>query len=968
MRARWTALAVAVAIVVVPAAAGADAAQLVPATTAPITSTPPAGTAGDPGVALPAPTAADTASADAEPEATHAVRPGTTAAPVNPAATTLVQPDGTTFSATAWGDGTSHGYQDASGYTVTRRADGTWVYATAVDRGGDLVAGRSAAGSSAPPAGTDTQLRPEPAAAAPSADADAEKAAADGATTNAVRVPHDGPAPTVVILAKFTDQTSATTPAQWATRYFGSGYGIADFYDKASYGNLDLTPATETSGTNDGIVGWVSVGTKHPNTADFTDAVYAVATNAIKAANPYVDFGSYDANHDGAIDSHELHVVVIAAGYEASFDSYAPCGKMLWGHRGALYGSQVPTVDGVKVGSFDGDGGYQMFGERHCSNNDPGASHQATMGIMAHEFGHDLGLPDLYAYGVEGGDTGEFSLMAYGSWLTTGTAPLGSSPALPDAFSRVYEGWVTPTVVQGAGQVVSIPAATEPVAPKVVQVLPNPNGIDWASGISGNQPGTGEYFLIENRTQTGYDGGLPGCGILIWHIDESQSPDWPNSSTTRFLVGLEQADGNGDLASGDNRGDDGDPFPGSEGNTSFTNLTNPNSRRYNGSATSVSVTVPAGACAASKSITVSSPSSYVPVNDAFASPTVLNGTSGRVASSSTQATKEAGEPAHADNPGGASVWYSWTAPASGTLSIDMTNTGFDSTLAVYTGSAVGSLQPIASDDDDSWYTSALWGVSVTGGTTYRIAVDGFNDTIRIPQGSLEFTWTFDGGTSPDPFASWAKLIDRQYLDLKGALPTTATRNNWIARMTAKGSDQYQLVSDLRGTTDNTTNVDPVARLYRAYFLRDPDPGGFSYWISKRRNGSSLNGISSTFAGSSEFKRAYGPLSNHAFVALVYQNVLGRPGEASGVAYWTGQLDAHKKTRGQVMVGFSESSEYIRTQKVPINLSVATLLMLGRTPYPNELAYWTAQDHLGRFSNVALARWVFHLPDYRGTIS
>src|SRR5689334_750602 len=140
VRARWTALAVAMTIVVVPAAAGATAQQAAP-NPAPTTA-PAAPHEGGDRVALPAPSAAQTqaAASAADPEATVPARPGATAAPVNPAATTLVQPGGQTFTATAWGDGFSHGYQDEAGYTVTRRSDGTWVYATGVDAAGDLVA------------------------------------------------------------------------------------------------------------------------------------------------------------------------------------------------------------------------------------------------------------------------------------------------------------------------------------------------------------------------------------------------------------------------------------------------------------------------------------------------------------------------------------------------------------------------------------------------------------------------------------------------------------------------------------------------------------------------------------------------------------------------------------------------------------------------------------------------------------
>ncbi len=101
----------------------------------------------------------------------------------------------------------------------------------------------------------------------------------------------------------------------------------------------------------------------------------------------------------------------------------------------------------------------------------------------------------------------------------------------------------------------------------------------------------------------------------------------------------------------------------------------------------------------------------------------------------------------------------------------------------------------------------------------------------------------------------------------------------------------------------------VSRLYRAYFQRDPDAAGFVYWRDQRAGGNGLESVSDAFAASPEFQATYGALDNGAFVDLVYGNVLGRPADPSGRAYWLGQLAAGA-SRGQVMVGFSESTEFV----------------------------------------------------------
>jgi hypothetical protein len=102
----------------------------------------------------------------------------------------------------------------------------------------------------------------------------------------------------------------------------------------------------------------------------------------------------------------------------------------------------------------------------------------------------------------------------------------------------------------------------------------------------------------------------------------------------------------------------------------------------------------------------------------------------------------------------------------------------------------------------------------------------------------------------------------------------------------------------------------IYRLYRAYFLREPDAAGFAYWYLAVAKGTSLDRVSDVFAASSEFRTRYGSLDDAHFVALVYQNVLGRSADPSGRVFWVGRMRAGL-SRGRVMRYFSESSEYQR---------------------------------------------------------
>ncbi|MCW2927080.1 MAG: hypothetical protein JWM86_1048 [Thermoleophilia bacterium] len=112
-------------------------------------------------------------------------------------------------------------------------------------------------------------------------------------------------------------------------------------------------------------------------------------------------------------------------------------------------------------------------------------------------------------------------------------------------------------------------------------------------------------------------------------------------------------------------------------------------------------------------------------NDAFAQAQTMTGTLDTEVGSNVGATKEAGEPNHAGNVGGASVWYTWTAPTTGTVSVDTFGSSFDTLLGAYTGTAVNALTMVANNDDTApGYTSRIT-FTATMGTTYRFAVDGW---------------------------------------------------------------------------------------------------------------------------------------------------------------------------------------------------------------------------------------------------
>ncbi len=129
------------------------------------------------------------------------------------------------------------------------------------------------------------------------------------------------------------------------------------------------------------------------------------------------------------------------------------------------------------------------------------------------------------------------------------------------------------------------------------------------------------------------------------------------------------------------------------------------------------------------------------ISDFLATAPFLPGTSGSLTVSNTAATKEFNEPFHAGNEGGHSLWWDYTPATDGLLLVSTTGSSFDTLLAVYTGTKVSALTPVASNDDDPNGGSSVL-VSVKGGTTYHIAVDGFGGAT----GTVKLSYLFNSSS------------------------------------------------------------------------------------------------------------------------------------------------------------------------------------------------------------------------------
>jgi hypothetical protein len=122
------------------------------------------------------------------------------------------------------------------------------------------------------------------------------------------------------------------------------------------------------------------------------------------------------------------------------------------------------------------------------------------------------------------------------------------------------------------------------------------------------------------------------------------------------------------------------------------------------------------------------------------------------------------------------------------------------------------------------------------------------------------------------------------------------------------------VSEIKGVFDQVTGLNTdsgqMFRLYNAAFARFPDSDGLNYWISKYSSGENdSRAVAQSFLASNEFADRYGAnVTDEKYITTLYQNVLGRAPDTSGLNYWLGQLSSGAETRYEALLGFAESAE------------------------------------------------------------
>ena len=430
------------------------------------------------------------------------------------------------------------GWHEYNGWTIIKEPDGWWVYASGKN-GTQLI-----------PSGLRVGIDPEP--------SDLITNIQKGIRPEARVLLDHSPIPNInatradtfhvpLILVEFPDAPATydsvdfemimNQPGYTHLNYDNTG-SFRDFYQEISYGQF--LPVSE-------VTNWITAPHHHdyyaysdPNGYNHVKELVRAMVDSMEASG--FDWALYDNDGDGYVDA--LNLLHQGAGAEQGDHSN------IWSHKWSL-GSLAVQYDGVTINSY-------------TMNPEIQSGQIVAIGVLSHEFGHALGLPDLYDTDYSSTGAGKLALMGSGSWGTSGNSPW--YPSTMVGWCKNELGWVD-----------------------IIEIGNDQDNISIQQSYSNNdiirvnhQQIPEEYWLIENRQKVGSDTLMPTPGLAIWHINDDIAQGWgPNNNEPYYGVGLEQADGLFALENG-GPSNGGDVYPGDTDNREFSHATIPNTHSLYG--------------------------------------------------------------------------------------------------------------------------------------------------------------------------------------------------------------------------------------------------------------------------------------------------------------------------------------------------------------------------------------------------
>lgn len=310
----------------------------------------------------------------------------------------------------------------------------------------------------------------------------------------------------LVILFSFADADfTRDDPKEYYERLFnepgyneGHGPGcMSDYFRTQSNGFLNLQ--CDVYGPYKVPIKACPIENPDEKTRNYGSQAMMEATNRFLEDHPEIDFSPYDWNGDGKIEQ----VVFVYAGTPGNVRSSL---GHIWPNTSSF--SAIMTPDGKKISQYSASA--ECWGIRedltivYCG-----------IGTICHEYSHCLGLPDIYPVGSPSlnlpyASVDEWDLMDGGNFVEWGWCPPSYSP-----LEKMLLGWQTPIELTEATTIIDLKPVSEGGAAYQIKHTDN------------------EYLLLENRQWTGWDTGIPGKGLVIYHVNYNESA-WRNNIVNSF--------------------------------------------------------------------------------------------------------------------------------------------------------------------------------------------------------------------------------------------------------------------------------------------------------------------------------------------------------------------------------------------------------------------------------------------------
>ncbi len=377
-----------------------------------------------------------------------------------------------------------------------------------------------------------------------------------------------------VILVGFAGSPLTIGAAEFETALFDStgstpSGSVRDYYRWVSGDRLRLSGKVVATVNLPNTRAYYAQGYWGLTRSSTPENLYGMVRDALLTCDGSVDWGPFDVDHDGFVDV--LWVIHQGVGGETTADR-----TNLWSITSRMGAGW--TFGGTFTSTQRIPGTSNQFYKVDVFSTLPELSaiipgRRAEIGTFCHEFGHALGLPDLYdTSGIPAGfanaGPGHWSLMSTGGYGGQGLTP--ERPSHIGGWCQRFLGWAQ---------------TVRPTEDTLITLRPIARGDPlievWFQGEE-----SPEHFLIENRNRESFDSTLYTSGLIVYHVDEgviSQrlAGNHVNVGMTPGLLILE-GDGDDDLVRGTNRGDANDPLPGAMNRTAVSDETLPNLKSFRG--------------------------------------------------------------------------------------------------------------------------------------------------------------------------------------------------------------------------------------------------------------------------------------------------------------------------------------------------------------------------------------------------